>query len=488
MKHKAERLPSLSRRGAGGEAKFRLLHRQLLIIISIFLLYANLNAQEPVQKISKLKISDNHRFIATEDGDPFFYLGDTGWLLFVKTSREDAEKYLEDRRQKGFNVIQVMLLHNVKAAVNVYGDSALVNKNVATPKITTGSDFKDPDQYDFWDHVDFIVDKAAEKGIYLAMVPVWGTNVKSGWVSREQAKDYATFLGKRYKDKKNVIWLNGGDVKGSDSTETWKIIGNTLRTIDPNHLITYHPYGRHSSSIWFHSESWLDFNMFQSGHRDYAQDTVKGELHYGPDNWKFINHDFALLPLKPSLDGEPSYEKIPHGLHDTLQPYWTDNDVRRYGYWSVFAGGCGFTYGHNSVMQFHKPTDKAGSYGPKNYWFEAINDPGAKQIGYLKKLMLSRPYFERIQDQSLIAEQGNRYDYQTATRGKDFAFIYAYNGRKIKVNMGKISGIKVKASWYNPRDGSMTNIGNFKNSGVEEFVPPGEKKDGNDWVLILDKI
>jgi len=456
------------------------------IIFITFLFIANV-IQGQNTPIGKLKISGNNRFLTTENGDPFFWLGDTGWLLFVKTNREEAEKYLEDRRRKGFNVIQVMVVHNVKAAVNVYGDSALIGKNVAMPKVTQGNSFSDSTQYDFWDHMDYIIDIAAKKGIYMALVPVWGTNVKNGWVSREQAKAYATFLAKRYKDKKNIIWLNGGDTKGSDSTETWRIIGNTLRTIDPNHLITFHPFGRHTSSLWFHNEPWLDFNMFQSGHRDYLQDTAKGELHYGPDNWKFINHDFALKPVKPTLDGEPSYEKIPHGLHDTLQTYWTENDVRRSAYWSVFAGGCGFTYGDNAVMQFYKPTDKKSAYGAKNYWYEAINDPGAAQMFYLKSLIISGSYFERIADQSLIADQGIRYNYQVATRGKDYAFIYTYNARTIKVNMGKIEGVEVKASWYNPRNGSLIHIGDFENKGTTEFNPPGEKQEGNDWVLILDK-
>jgi hypothetical protein len=460
------------------------MHKRPFIFAVLMLLLSSVPGQ--TLQIKKLKISENKRFIVTEDDDPFFWLGDTGWLLFVKTNREDADKYLEDRLRKGFNVIQVMLIHNQKAAVNIYGDSALINHNIATPEITEGNSFTDPAQYDYWDHVDYIIDKAAEKGLYMALVPVWGTNVKNGWVSREQAKTYATFLANRFKDKKNIIWLNGGDVKGSDSTEIWKIIGNTLRANDPNHLITFHPFGRHTSSIWFHKEPWLDFNMFQSGHRDYEQDTVKGELHYGPDNWKFVNHDFDLLPVKPCLDGEPSYEKIPHGLHNTSKPYWTENDVRRYGYWSVFAGGCGFTYGHNSVMQFYKPTDKTSSYGPKNYWFEALNDPGAQQIGYLKKLILSKSYLNRVPDQSLIADQKNRYEYLVATRGPNYALIYTYTGRNIKVNMGKITGKKVKASWFSPRDGSIINIGEFKNSGILNFDPPGEQKEGNDWVLILD--
>ena len=319
----------------------------------------------------------------------------------------------------------------------------------------------------------------------MAMVPVWGNNVKSGRVNRKDAKTYATWIAERYKDKPNIIWLNGGDIMGTDSTETWKIIGTTLKANDPNHLVTFHPFGRRQSSTWFHNESWLDFNMFQSGHRDYAQDTDSNSLKYGEDNWRYLQDDYAKTPVKPTLDGEPSYEGIPHGLHDPKQPLWTADDVRRYAYWSVFAGGSGFTYGNSAVMQMRKPKDNKASYGTKSYWFDEINAPGASQMVFLKNLMLSKSYFDRIPDQSLITDNGEKYDRVIATRGKDYAFAYTYNGRNFKVNLGKISGDKVKASWYNPRDGKNSAIGEFDNQGVKEFDPPGNLKNGNDWVLVL---
>ncbi|UCH15393.1 MAG: DUF4038 domain-containing protein, partial [Bacteroidales bacterium] len=441
----------------------------------------------PVQNISpgRIMISDNNRYFTDENGDPYFWLGDTGWLLFAKLNRQDAEKYLENRSRNGFNVIQVMVLHTL-SVVNVYGDSALVNKDVSMPRITRGNNFEDAEQYDYWDHVDFIIDRAAEKNIYMALIPVWGSNVKSGRVSNKQAKVYSAWLAERYGRKSNIIWLNGGDIKGNDSTRIWNTIGYTLREKDPVHLISYHPFGRTQSSMWFHNESWLDFNMFQSGHRRYDQDDT--ELCYGEDNWRYVESDYSKVPVKPTLDGEPSYENIPQGLHDSLQPYWTDNDVRRYAYWSVFAGACGHTYGHNAVMQMHRPGDTDNAYGVKDYWYDAINHPGARQMIHLKNLMLSRPYFDRVPDQSLIAgDQGERYDYLVATRGSDYAFIYTYNGRNFRVNMGKIAGNMVKASWFNPRNGKIRSLGVFPNNGIVEFDPPGEKQDGNDWILIIDK-
>ncbi|MCU7551900.1 glycoside hydrolase family 140 protein [Chitinophagaceae bacterium LB-8] len=446
-------------------------------------------SQTAIKPLPKLKVSANGRYLVTEKGEPFFWLGDTGWLLFGKLTREEAEKYLEDRRMKGFNVIQVMTLHTV-SAVNVYGDKALNNRDVAAPITTPGNSFADAEQYDFWDHVDYIIKKAEEKGIYMALVPVWGTNVKEGYVNQQQAQKYASWLADRYKNQSNIIWMNGGDIPGADSLDVWKTIGSTLRAHDPNHLITFHPRGRTTSSIWFHKEPWLDFNMFQSGHRRYDQDTTAGEqFHYGEDNWKYIQTDFRLSPVKPSIDGEPSYERIPQGLHDTTEKLWTDADVRRYGYWSVFAGGFGYTYGHNAVMQMHKPTDKGSAYGSKDYWYDAIDHPGARQMLYLKNLMLSKPYLERVPDQSLIASgQGEKYNHLVATRGKNYAFIYTFNGRNMNIAMGKIKGSKVKASWYNPRNEEQTVIGTFANKGVQSFSPPGEQQDGNDWVLVLETI
>jgi len=428
-------------------------------------------------EMAGLRVSENGRFFRAAKGEPFFWLGDTGWLLLTKLTREQVEMYLEDRREKGFNVIQVMVVHELDDT-DVYGDSALTGKSLAMPKVASGG---------YWGHLDYIVDKAAEKGIYMALVPVWGSVVKKAKIGPAVGKAYASFLAGRYKNRPNIIWMNGGDIRGAEFQDTWNAIGMTLREQDPGHLITFHPRGRASSSFWFQRQPWLDFNSIQSGHRAYAQDTSAGDPHYGEDNWRYVSADYQKRPVRPVLDAEPSYEQIPHGLHDTLQPRWTADDVRRYGYWSVFAGACGYTYGDNSVMQMLRPTDKGSAYGAKAFWYDAINDAGAGQMGYLKKLLLSRPYFERVPDQSLIVDPGKKYEYLLATRGVGYAFIYTYTGRRLKVNPAVLGATQVEASWYSPRDGSWKKIGLFPGKGVLTVDPPGEPAPGNDWVLVLDK-
>src|SRR5262249_54126984 len=148
----------------------------------------------------------------------------------------------------------------------------------------------------------------------------------------------------------------------------------------------------------------------------------------GEDNWKYVREDYAKTPPKPTIDGEPSYEGIPQGLHDTTQPYWTAADARRYAYWAVFAGAAGHTYGSNAVMQMYKPDSGNPAYGARKFWTEAIDDPGAGQMQWLKKLMLSRPYFEREYDPEAIAANAERYDRVIATRGKSYLFAYTYTG------------------------------------------------------------
>lgn len=459
---------------------------KLLYTLAALLIISFLQAQ--VKPLPGLKISANGRFFQTTDKKPFFWLGDTGWLLFVKCNREESVQYLQTRKEQGYNVVQVMVLHDINRATNVYGDSALVNFDVADPATTKGNNFSDSTEYDYWDHVDFVIDEAAKRGIYMALVPVWGSNVKDGKVNMGQAATYAKFLASRYKTKSNIIWLNGGDIKGVDGLDVWKAIGTTLKKIDRRHMVTFHPRGRNSSSEWFHKENWMDFNMFQSGHRTYAQDTSRNEkLHYGEDNWRYVNTDYNLRPVKPTLDGEPSYENIPHGLHDSILPRWKDADLRRYAYWSVFAGGAGFTYGENSIMQFYTVGDKGGNFGANKNWKETIYAPGAAQMQYLKKLMLSKNYFDRTPAQEIIVNNtGSKYDYIVATKGKDYALIYTCNGKNFKADLNRLKFKVTKLSWYNPSDGTIVNSWANRKKEIVDFDPPGEQKNGNDWVLILE--
>lgn len=368
--------------------------------------------------------------------------------------------------------------------MNVYGQYSM----------TDGFDFSHIDKkgvYGYWDHMDYIIRTAESKGIYIGMVCIWGGLVRSGQMNVEEAKAYGTFLAERYKDNPNIVWIIGGDTRGDVKTEVWETLARTIRSIDKNHLMTFHPFGRTMSATWFNDADWLDFNMFQSGHRRYGQTKGDGDnladSNVAEDNWRYVEASLAKNPLKPVLDAEPSYEGIPHGLHNPKECRWTADDVRRYAYWSVFAGSFGHTYGNNSIMQFYRE-GYAPAYGAQETWQEALKDEGFNQMKYLKELMLRFPFFERIPDQSVIAgTNGERYDRAIATRGNDYLLVYNYSARPMQIDLTKISGEKKKAWWFNPQNGSMTYIGEFENK-VADFQYDAPYMRGEDRVLVVTDV
>lgn len=428
----------------------------------------------------KLMVSKEKRYLMNEDGTPFFWLADTGWLLPERLNRDEASFYLGSCSRAGFNVVQVQTL-NAVPSINCYGQYSM----------TDGYNFKNIDKkgvYGYWNHMDYIIQTAERNGIYIAMVCIWGSQVKSGAINAQQAQAYGKFLGERYKNNPNIIWVIGGDVRGDVHPEVFESLAHAIKSVDKNHLMTFHPFGRTSSVQFFNAADWLDFNMFQSGHRRYGQTKGDGDFSnkesLEEDNWRFVEQGLGATPLKPILDAEPSYEDIPQGLHDPAQPHWKDYDVRRYAYWSVFAGSCGHTYGHNNIMQFAKP-GVGGAYGAdgdKKPWYKALLDPGYNQMQYLKCLMVTFPYFDRVPDQSVICGQnGERYNRIIATRGNDYLLVYNYSGRPMELDLRKISGEKKNVWWFNPKDGSLEYVGEFNNQ-VSKFSHDGAY--GDDRVLI----
>lgn len=426
-----------------------------------------------------LMVSDDGHFLKHYNGTPFFWLGETAWLLPQRLNRDEVEFYLDKCKLNGFNVIQVQVLNDVPS-INTYGKFSMTDEFNFANISPNG-------EYGYWNHLDFIVKEAAQRGIYVGMVCIWGGLVKSGLMNVEQARLYGTFLAKRYSTDPNIIWIIGGDVTGDNNADEWNALALSIKHIDKSHLMTFHPRGRTSSADWFHHEEWLDFNMFQSGHRRYGQDN--GDTNYPiplnteEDNWRYAEAAYNKVPCKPVLDGEPSYEDIPQGLHDQKEPRWKAFDVRRYAYWSVFAGSFGHTYGHNSIMQFLK-TGVNGAYGATKYWYDALNDPGFSQMQYLKKLILAFPFFERIPDQQVIAgTNGERYDRLIATRGNDYLLVYNYTGREMVIDLTRISGSKKQAWWFNPRNGELEFIGEFESNTVS-FQHKNIGSSERDYVLI----
>ncbi len=454
----------------------------LLIIYSLGILLLPIQAKFNVDlpwSNGKLIVSDEGRYLRHENGVPFFWLGETGWLMPERLNRDEVRFYLQKCKQAGYNVVQVQTI-NAVPAMNVYGKYSMVDGFVCNKADHSN-------EYGYWEHMDYIIKIAEENGIYVGLVCIWGGLVKGGLMNVEQAKSYGKFLAERYKNAPNIVWIIGGDIRGDIKTEVWETLAHAIKSIDRNHLMTFHPFGRTVSTTWFNNADWLDFNMFQSGHRRYGQRKGDGDYtiqdNTEEDNWRFVEYSLSQKPLKPVLDAEPSYEDIPQGLHDIREPRWTATDVRRYAYWSVFAGACGHTYGNNNIMQFYRP-GLVPSYGANRAWWHALEDAGFNQMQYLKNLILAFPYFERIPDQTIISGQnGERYDRVIATRGEDYLLVYNHTGCPMEIDLDKISGEKKNVWWYSPKNGSLKYVGEY-DSKITRFYSDTSYARDSDRVLI----
>lgn len=466
--------------------KHDLLAVAFAIVLTSALTFGVEAAQLHAKPLPRLKVSENKRFLVTEDGKPFFYLADTGWELFHRLNRKEAVEYLDTRAAQKFNVIQAVAAAELDGIgePNAYGKLPLIDEDPTKPAVTPGANPADPKQYDYWDHVEYIVDQANARGIYIAMLPSWGSWVNGGNNGRRvltpaNAQAYGEFLGRRF-GKKGIIWILGGDRTPTGFEETWRTlargiaIGVSGKEDYDAVLMSFHPSGGETSSTWFHNDRWLDFNMQQDGHNPPAR----------AKSWEKVKHDYDLLPVKPVIDGEPLYEDHPLAFNAKQFGYSFDAHVRQYAYADTFSGACGHTYGNHAVWQMYAPPRKPIN-GPLMYWNQAIKRPGATQMQYVRALLESRPYLSRVPDQSIVVDPLDGADHISATRGDGYLFVYTAQGRKFTLRPGKISGEHLKGWWYNPRSGSAEAIGDFDNSQTREFTPPSEGF-GSDWVLVLD--
>lgn len=428
---------------------------------------------------AQLKVSENQKYLV-EGNQPFFWLGDTAWLMLQKLTKEEIRMYLRNRKEKGYNVILTVLIHSIQGEKH---SSSLAQGH------------KDVTTKEYWEFVDEIVEMAREMGMYLGLLPAWGSAVKNSILNMDNIENYARFLGQRYQEYPNIIWILGGDVRGDVNAPVFCKEGEILKSYNPYRLIAYHPFGRTSSSLWFHDEKWLDINMFQSGHRRYDQeflgewdDNKARETFFGEDNWRYVERDHSYATMKPTVDAEPSYEGIPQGLHNPRNPYWEEWDVRRYAYWSVLAGACGHTYGSNAIMQFYAEGEENPAYGVREGWKDAVHQSGGAQLKYLKNLMEQFDYTNGKPDDSMLRYgQKERYHRVAVFAGEDFVICYDYMGDQFMLDLTRYQDKAMDAYWMNPQDGTYSYIDTLK--GIERWLasPVARKGYANDWVLVLKK-
>ncbi len=423
-------------------------------------------AETVTSNLAPVAISDNGKYLLDVNGEPFFWMGDTAWEMHHRLTREEIVTYLDDRQQKGITVILFMIpffdLADEPQHDNRYGDIPFIDQDITQPNES------------YFQLVDFSLTEMEKRGITAGFVPLWGFVIagKNGFkVSDADVSTYAQWLSNRYKERKNIIWISGGDT-GVDPQ--WAILGRELKTADPEKLVTFHPGrdGISSYHMWGDAD-WLDFHMTQTGHSPNLA-----------ANYKTINSVYNSSS-KPILNGEPAYEdirvKIPNKDPFKMPPH----QVRKAAYWSLLAGGFGHVYGHVEIIQFAAAMpDQPFTYGADSYWMEALDAPGVNQISYLSSLLRSVPWHTFSPRQNLIVSANPIGPaHIRAARSADLsrAFIYFPERQSAKIQLAELVG-PLKVRWFDPSTGQAQQAGIVEATGSVAFTAPFAE----DSLLILE--
>jgi len=398
-----------------------------------------------------VRIGPDHRHLVDQNGAPFLVQGDAPWSLISGLTREEAEWYLEHRRRQGFNSLIVNLIeHKFRGPVNRYGEGPF----------TTPGDFSTPNEK-YFEHADWVIRKAAEKGFQIFLAPIYlgyiGTD--EGWIEEvlangpEKCRGWGRYVGKRYRDFDNLVWLIGGDRNPETARQDVDAVVSGIKEFDNRHLFTAHCHPENSAIDQFKNDGWLDLN-----------DTYTyGIVH------RMLLADYNRVPAMPFDLTESTYE----GEHNASAV-----QIRRQAYWALLCGATGQFMGNRPIWLFDPG------------WQAALDSTGAQDMSRLKALFTSRPWYQLVPDQKheVVVDGLGEFrglDYLAAARTEDGGTVIAYlpTARTFTVDMTKIAGKTAKAWWFNPRTGKSDAAGEFPTSGKKQFTPPGE----GDWVLVLDE-
>ena len=437
----------------------------------------------PTYRLEPLMTSkDGHTL--RQGNKPFFWLGDTAWLLFSATRHDDVLFYLDDAKAKGFTVVQVNLTAawsgNGRNGVNAFGEQPFVGN--------------DPTQLNpaYFDYAEWVIDEAAKRGLYVAIPYGEPARTNDGRVvyelkSTRHGYAYARALGERFRRQTldhQIIWLNGQDRSPSRDLgeDVWLALAEGLadgvngensfdgRADYASVLMSYHTDGDYTSSQYFHTEPWLDFNAINSW-KVYWRMVRK------------VEGDYRLSPTKPSVCFEASYENQQFPMasdRDTVE-LRTDWHARFQGYWCLLSGAAGYAYGHENGYQVTNADD----------WPAYLESPGRTDMRHLRSALASHAL---VPDQTLVMSDdggaGESKDYIPAARAPDAstAFIYTTDGSSFTLDLGKLSGVSVDAQWFDPRAGIYHPLGIVPATPNQTFDPPGNARPGNDWLLVLEAL
>jgi hypothetical protein len=400
------------------------------------------------------------RYLIDRNNQPFFWSGEAAWSLVAQLSKQDVDFYLDNRKEKGFTIIMVNLIEHKfcsAAPANFYGESPFADKPFVSPNEK------------YFAHADYVIKSAAQRNIVVLLAPLYlGYGCKDeGWCDEVKAaslsdlRSWGEYVGKRYKNFSNIIWLIGGDTDPSQVKDKVLEMVKGIRDRDTIHLFSAHNQPETMAITPWPNESWLSINNV------YSYDSIL---------YRHYKAAYTQTPVMAYYQIESAYENE----HQS-----TPLQLRSQAYWAVLSGAMGHIFGNCPIWHF----GSFKTWCDRTDWKSEMNNNGSVSMDYLQRLFRSRSWQTLIPDfdHHIITSGYGTWglkDYVTTAITSDRSTVIAYmpSSRMVTVDMGKISGKEAKCWWYDPSGGISTFIGTYNNSEFHNFTPDSE----GDWVLIID--
>jgi Protein of unknown function (DUF4038)/Putative collagen-binding domain of a collagenase len=274
---------------------------------------------------------------------------------------------------------------------------------------------------------------------------------------------YGEYLGRRYRDFTNILWVHGGDLDPPKKNLV-RAIAEGIRKYDPRALHTAH--GHHTPALdYWQGEPWLQVNNV------YTYESVSADA----------LEQYARPERMPFFLIESVYENEYEA---------TEQSLRTQAYQAVLSGAAGHVFGNNPIWHF----DSGGAFPAPVSWQEALGSRGAKSMTHLRNLLVTKRWWELEPDTDetlLTSGLGPEDDRAVAARTADraLALLYLPSSRKITVDLGELAGPRITARWYDPANGRFSTVRGspFRASEPRRFRPdPDTNNSGfDDWVLVL---
>ena len=421
-----------------------------------------------------LRVSANGRYLVDQNDRPFLMAGESPQALIGNLSIQDATTFFADRKARGFNAEWINLLCATYSACNSNGTTFDGIKPFTTGDSVDGYDLATPNP-EFFQRVDDMINLAAQYEQLVVLDPIetggWLQTLRNNGLTK--AFNYGAYLGNRYKNFPNIIWMSGNDFQSWQNETDANLVFAVMQGIhstDTNHLQTVELSFNVSSSFDSPILSQLsNLNASYTYYPTYAE----------------VLRAYRNSPTQPVFMVEANYE----GENNTGQDPSTPKVLRQQEYWTMLSGATGQLFGNHYTWQFAAD------------WKSNLDTSGVTQFGYATNLLRSFPWYDLVPDQTHVvltagygtaASSGPLHtnDYATAARtpSGSLALVFMPTSRTITIDMTKFAG-SVTAKWFDPTSNTFSTVSGspFPNAGSRQFTPPSNNAEGSDdWLLVLE--